>query len=91
VVVRQEKREVTDQGKRYFEYEFTFDDPQGAIAPSRSVYRVDPDTKLPVRVEKWLDLHDKNPCTFAISYPATGPADIHAMGIPKEIPIVEAE
>jgi hypothetical protein len=89
VVVEQQKREVTVGGKRYLEFEFTFDDPKGEIGPSRSVYRVDPETKLPVELTKWTDLHDDTHQTLAMSYPATGPADIYALGVPKETPIVE--
>lgn len=91
VVIQQEKREVTVEGKQYVEYEFTFDDPKGAVAASRSVYRVDPGTKLPVRLQKWTELHDENHYTFAISYPESGPADIYALGVPKEIPVASAE
>jgi len=84
VVIEQKMREVTVEGIQYLEYEFTFDDPEGAIGRSRSVYRVDPDTTLPVQLQKWTDLQDENHYTYAISYPATGPADIYALGVPKD-------
>lgn len=91
VVSRQERREVTVEGKRYFEYDFTFDDPRGHLATSRSVYRVDPETKLPIRLQKWPDLFDEHNFTFVLSYPETGPADIYALGVPKEAPVEEDE
>jgi hypothetical protein len=60
IVVEQSLREVEVDGKNWIEFEFIFDDPQGAIAKSKSVYRVDPDSKLPVQLKKWSDLSSED-------------------------------
>ena len=89
MVVKQDVHEVEIHGKRFLEFEFIFDDPQGGIGPHESVYRVDPNTRLPIQLKK-RDLGSKDFATYAMDFPTTGPSDIYALGVSAEIPIIDA-
>jgi hypothetical protein len=82
-IVDQKQRMVTEGGKPAIEYRFRW---RQTATDTRSVTQflvmVDPETRLPFR----LDLIDqgKEPRPFErMDYPAHGPADLFAMGVPK--------
>jgi hypothetical protein len=74
-VVSRQRREVREAGKKWIEFEIVF-----FRGGDVGTLRVDPETRLPAslatKAEKW---------TF--DYPADGPADIYALGVPAAITI----
>jgi len=93
-LVHQQQREVTEQGRRCTEHRFRAqkEDEDGGSQRDWLVY-VDPDTQLPFR---WDEV-SSNPLAalfgtrrrWDVDYPATGPADIYALGVPKTAKIVD--
>ncbi len=85
-IVQQRQRTVDEQGRRWILYELEFADPDSRdLGKTTSVaIRVDPQTKLPDSMtftrgdEKWQT---------TIDYPDEGPADIYALGVPRDAPV----
>jgi hypothetical protein len=77
------KREVTEDGKTWIDFEIAFH--RGA--DNLGTLRVDPDTRLPVYMTLTYskDVAKSIKCTF--DYPADGPTDIYALGVPAKIKI----
>jgi hypothetical protein len=82
-LVSQKRREVTEAGKTWIDFEIEFH--RGV--DNLGTLRVDPDTQLPVYMltKSSKDATKSNKFTF--DYPADGPADIYALGVPVKIKI----
>ncbi len=82
-IVDQKRREVTEAGKTWIEFEMVLW--RGDV--NQATLRVDPETKLPV----YLLLTSPEDATEAFKwqfdYPPDGPTDIYALGVPREIQI----
>jgi len=85
-IVKQRQRTVTEQGRRWILYELELGDPNDKD-PNHTgsvVIRVNPETKRPDLVTLTRG-KEKMQATF--DYPAEGPADIYALGIPRDAPV----
>jgi hypothetical protein len=82
-VVKQRQRTVEEQGRRWIVYELEIANP-GDKDLSRTgsmVIRVDPKTKLPDRI---TFARGEEQMQVTLDYPAEGPADIYALGVPRD-------
>jgi hypothetical protein len=92
-LVHQQQRIVREEGRRCIEHRFRLQDEDAEPADTQWVVYVDPDTQLAFRWDQVS--HDpSNPSIvrtrrWDIDYPATGPADIYALGVPKTAKIVD--
>ena len=85
-IVQQRRRTVDEQGRRWILYELEFSDRdnRGPGKTTSVVIRVDPQRMLPDSMtftrgdEKWQ---------MTIDYPNEGPADIYALGVPRDTPV----
>jgi hypothetical protein len=77
-VVSRDRREVLEGSKRWIEFEVVF----SRGKEKTGTLRVDPETRLPVYLKT-------KSCTFTFQYPADGPADIYALGVPANVGIVD--
>ena len=87
-IVKQRQRTVTEQGRRWilYELELQHGDPDKSN-PNDTVsvvIRVNPETMLP---DSWTITHGKEKTEFTFGYPADGPADIYALGVPRNAPV----
>lgn len=88
-VLDQRIEKVVEGDKNWVDYRVTVKDAK-FTAPVRMLFRVDPSTKLPhlCRIEGKVD--DKAVSReVRFDYPATGPVDIYAMGVPKTAKLVD--
>jgi hypothetical protein len=91
--VHQQQRVVKEEGRRCIEHRFKLQSEDDEADNTEWVVYVDPDTQLPFR---W-DQISKSPMDATrvstqrqdIDYPATGPADIYALGVPKTAKMVD--
>jgi hypothetical protein len=105
-IVKQRQRTVTEQGRRWIQYELELAERQGdgpqppiEIPAISVVIRVNPEKMLP---DLMTVTHGKfkvtppgsRPVTrgemkaeAAFDYPAEGPADIYALGVPRDAPV----
>lgn len=82
-VVSQKRREVTEAGKKWIEFEMVFwrgDMKLGTL-------RVDPETRLPVYLLLRSPTDSTKSMKYDFDYPADGPADIYALGVPAGITV----
>lgn len=84
-VVHQEQRRIRDNGREWIEFELNLWRGEHSIA----ILRVDPETRLPVRMELRSAKDLVKPIVWDFDYPASGPSDIYAMGVKRELPIVD--
>jgi hypothetical protein len=77
-VVSQRRREVTEAGKKWIEFDLVFW--RGDM--SLGTLRVDPKTRLPVYLLLRSRTDGTKSVRYEFSYPSDGPADIYAMGVP---------
>ncbi len=89
-VVKQERRQVSENGRQWIEYRLSFDKSNGITGV---VFRVDPQTLLPQSMEC---VGENSPSggpavrmKYALDYPDEGPADIYALGVPRSAKIVD--
>jgi hypothetical protein len=89
-IVKQQHWTATEQGRRWIMYQLELE-PQGggpkpaAAAPTMLlVIRVNPETKLPESMT-FAQRKVEEKATF--DYPAEGPADIYALGVPRDVRI----
>ncbi|MFL5340929.1 MAG: hypothetical protein ACJ8F7_12350 [Gemmataceae bacterium] len=94
-VTDQRQRTVDENGQRWQEYELTLVlKAEGPPANTRLrwTFRVNPRNRLPeeIRIEP-LDGQGKpqQALTYKLDYPAEGPKDIYALGVPKDVKIVD--
>ena len=79
-IIKRDRRSINVDGRNWLEYEWAisrYDDGKTATA----TVRVDPERKLPV----FLQLSAAGETLrYDFDYPAEGPADIYALGVPRE-------
>lgn len=101
-LIAQSRRDVKEDGSTWTEIEFTLRRRPGQEDTTRLVFRIDPATQLPtamsyaVTAKKTADRPNATQTAqpafekrFNLDYPATGPADIYALGVPKDAIIVD--
>ncbi len=83
-VFNQRRREITEAGKTWIEFQLAF-----ALGGGnrRATLRVDPETRLPVYLLCISREDPKDSFKWQFDYPAEGPTDIYALGVPREIEI----
>ena len=82
-VIKQRQRTVTEEGRRWILYELELGNPNDRD-PNHTgsvVIRVNPETKLP---EQMTLTRGKEKVQATFDYPAEGPADIYALGVPRD-------
>lgn len=84
-VVHQEQRRFHDNGREWIEFEMKLWRGEHSIA----ILRVDPETRLPIRMELRSAKDLVKPIVYEFDYPASGPSDIYEMGVKRELPIVD--
>jgi len=89
-IVEQRQRTVTEQGRRWILYELELQqesdgpEPPTEIPTAAVEIRVDAEKMLPDLV---TFTHGKQKMQLTIDYPAEGPADIYALGVPRDAPV----
>jgi hypothetical protein len=83
-IVRQSKRTVDDGGRRLIEYSLTYRLSGGRDVSS--VVRVNPATNLP---ETATIKTGGGEMTCRFDYPEFGPEDVYALGVPKDVVVVD--
>ena len=84
-IVRQRQRTVDDRGQSWIEYELDFEFPNQTAA---AVIRVDPKAMLPSSLTFTVTSpNEEMRIEFAVDYPDDGPADIYAIGVPRDAPV----
>lgn len=84
-ILRQERREVAEEGKTWIEFEMLLS--RGQM--NQATLRVDPETRLPVHLRMTSPRDKSKSVTMQFDYPADGPQDIYALGAPGNIEIVD--
>jgi len=82
-IVQQERREVTEAGKTWIEFQMILW--RGEM--NQATLRVDPTTRLPVYLLLTSPKDKTKFCKWQFDYPTDGPTDIYALGVPREIKI----
>ncbi len=85
-IVTQRKRTVDDRGQTWIEYELDFDSPNRAQTAT-AVIRVDPKAMLPASLTLAVTAPNEVRIECSVDYPADGPADIYALGVPRNAPM----
>jgi hypothetical protein len=88
-VVDKQRRRVKEGGQTWDEFEMTLKSIRTKEV-ARAVFRVDPETKLPVTLRLTpSERVEKQPESFVLSfdYPQTGPVDIYDLGVPRDAKI----
>ena len=86
--VKQTKRTLAEQGQRWIEYELEFraGDLTNETNRGTAVLRVDPEQMLPASLT--MNVAEGNlRIAFDFDYPEDGPADIYALGAPRNVPV----
>ena len=82
-IVGRKQRSVEEGGHNWLEYEIELQ--RGEKVPNSTLtIRVDPDTNLPATMKMAFA---ERTLQFAFDYPAEGPADIYALGVPRDTPL----
>jgi hypothetical protein len=82
-VIAQSRSEVTEDGKTWIDFHLVLwrlDNNEGTL-------RVDPKTKLPVELRFNSDKDPTKSYKWTFDYPAEGPGDIYALGVPHDVKI----
>jgi hypothetical protein len=82
-LVSQKRREITEAGKKWIDFEIKF----YRVEYYSGTLRVDPETRLPVYMLTKASQDATKSKKFSFDYPADGPADIYALGVPAKIKI----
>ncbi len=82
-IVEQKRREVTEDGKIWIEFQMVLS--RGEM--NQATLRVDPETKLPVYLLATSAKDKTKSLKWVFDYPMEGPADIYALGVPQEVKI----
>ncbi|HEX4589039.1 MAG TPA: hypothetical protein VH120_03860, partial [Gemmataceae bacterium] len=84
-VVRHERRRLSVDGRTWAEFDLTLRHlPSNELA--HVIFRVPPETLLPQSMRLTSAGQDLN---FALEYPRAGPADIYALGVPRDAKLVD--
>ncbi len=79
-VIKRDRRSINVDGRNWLEYEWALSRYEGGKTATATM-RVDPERKLPV----FLQLNAAGESVrYDFDYPAEGPADIYALGVPRE-------
>jgi hypothetical protein len=82
-IIDQRREIVSDQGRTWHDYVLKL---RRGDQTAEATIRVNPDRKLPV----WLTLkHGNQEVRFDFDYPQEGPADIYALGVPRETKLID--
>ncbi|MBM4094421.1 MAG: DUF1559 domain-containing protein, partial [Planctomycetes bacterium] len=87
-LVRQQRREIQDDGRNWLEYTLEFHAPRVSPNDLTMIYRVDPATGLP----REMTLHRggaPSSLKVALDYPDSGPTDVYALGVPRDAKLVD--
>jgi hypothetical protein len=82
-LISQKRREITEAGKTWIDFEIKFH----RVEYYSGTLRVDPETRLPVYMILASSKDGAKPIKCTFDYPADGPADIYALGVPAKIEI----
>jgi len=82
-IVDQKRREVTEDGKTWVEFQLVLW--RGDM--NHATLRVDPETRLPVYLLVTSSKDAKESFKWQFDYPEDGPTDIYALGVPRGIEI----
>jgi len=85
-VVEQKRRRVPSDDKTWVEYELLL---ERAAKQARVVFRVDPETLLPESMKLLALDEGMVEMTFHLDYPKEGPADVYALGVPRDAQLVD--
>jgi hypothetical protein len=88
-IVGRTRSEVQDGNRRWIEFRLVC---RTATEEFPLIVRVDPETQLPVELRRTGRFSPDQPAdeqTIAIDYPKVGPADIYALGVPRDAVIVD--
>jgi hypothetical protein len=87
-LVKQQTVEVEADGKRWVDFQLTFRQIDGG-RERVTVYRVDPETRLPkFRIDR-QEFADDPQMRLELDYPESGPADVFALGVPRDAKVVD--
>ncbi len=90
-LVERAQRDVREGDRRWIEFTFKLRDSRRTPKDYIATMRVDPQSRLPidmVSTEKFSP-EDKAVRTYVFDYPESGPADIYALGVPRNAVIVD--
>jgi hypothetical protein len=82
-VVKQQRREITEEGKAWVEFQLVL----GRGEMNHVTLRVDPATRLPVYLLSVSPKDNQKTAKWTFDYPADGPTDLYALGVPRDIKI----
>ena len=82
-ILEQQRREVVEGGKTWIEFQMVL----WRREMNQATLRVDPKTRLPVYMIIASPKDQTNSIRWVFDYPAEGPTDIYALGVPREIKI----
>lgn len=85
-IIRQKRVELVENGRSWIEYQMVL----ANVDKDFLNLRVDPATKLPVRIERNWDPKYQSKCPpdrWVFDTPAEGPLDIYDLGVPREAPV----
>jgi hypothetical protein len=89
-ICNQTQRVITEGGKLYIEYRFRWRDIENdAQSETQFMAFVDPDTRLPFRLDMIDPSNEKVEVREQYDYPDSGPADIYALGAPETAKIID--
>ena len=83
----QERTQTAKDGRRWDEYELVYQIPSRSDADVRMTFVVDAQTRLPHSMTMKSTRGESVEWTF--DYPENGPADIYALGVPKDAKLVD--
>lgn len=84
-VVHQQQRTVEDKGRQWIEFALELSRGEFSLA----TLRVDPETRLPVRVTLTSINDSTKSIVWNFDYPPSGPNDIFEMGVNRDLPLVD--
>jgi hypothetical protein len=82
-IIEQNRREITEAGKTWIEFQMVLW--RGEM--NHVTLRVDPATRLPIYLLQTSPKDKTKSSMWEFDYPTDGPADIYALGVPKEVKI----
>jgi len=85
-VVDEKQRRVSSDGKTWIEYELLL---EMAGKRARLVFRVDSGTRLPESMKHVALDEGEAETRFHFEYPEEGPADVYALGVPRDAELVD--
>lgn len=77
-VLSQERREVTEGGRKWIEFDLVF--ARGEM--KAGMLRVNPETRLPVYLQFRSPTDTTKSLQYDFDYPTSGPSDVYALGVP---------